>query len=429
MILAMSRKPDLHAGSPPLPAGHIEQAQAAMEKVLGSHLFRGSRRCQILLRYIVGQTLTGDAGSLKERTLGVEVFGRNPDYDTSQDPIVRASAAEIRKKLAQYYQEPGHQDDVRIGLIPGSYVAEFHFDQTNGNGHPLPPAAPVISEPLRHPARKRFLVIAACALSLGVLAAVVLLALPPAGHTALDQLWAPVLKAPGAVLISVGQPVAYNLKSAELQDAVQGFGPAQPPLGHPAHRPILEDDLVILWDRYVALGDAVCLVHLTSLLEHYGKPYHVRGERSTSFADLRDTPSVLIAAFDNPWTLRTAGQLRFTFGKDSASETDLVVDSEHPENREWKLTGAWPNWDIPVDYAIVSRILDTTSDRPVIIAAGITQYGTLAAGEFLSNAAYFAEAARQLPPHWQKKNLQIVLRVPVVNHIPGRPRILATHVW
>src|ERR1019366_8610359 len=79
-------------------------------------------------------TLAGDTSSLKERTLGIEVFGRAPDYDTSQDPIVRSGAAEIRKKLAQYYQEPGHGSEVRIELLSGSYIAEFHFNGSGGPG-------------------------------------------------------------------------------------------------------------------------------------------------------------------------------------------------------------------------------------------------------------------------------------------------------
>jgi hypothetical protein len=65
----------------------------------------------------------------------------------------------------------------------------------------------------------------------------------------------------------------------------------------------------------------------------------------------------------------------------------------------------------------------------VIIAAGLTQYGTMGAGEFLSNPEYFSEAARRLPKDWPRKNLQIVLSVPVVNRTSGRPRILAMHLW
>ena len=132
----MSRKPDLQVPAPRLPPERTEEVRAELERVLGSSHFRASRRCQILLRRIAEQSLAGDLDSLKERSLGVEVFGRAPDYDTSQDPVVRASAAEIRKKLAQYYQEAGHGSGVRIELLPGSYLAEFHFDAA-------PPPSPV----------------------------------------------------------------------------------------------------------------------------------------------------------------------------------------------------------------------------------------------------------------------------------------------
>jgi hypothetical protein len=370
----------------------------------------------MLLRHITEQTLAGDTGSLKERTLGIAVFGRAPDYDTAQDPVVRVSAAEIRKRLAQYYQEPGHECDVRIELLSGSYVAAFHFNGTGVVAQPRP--------------RKRHWKIAASVAAAATLILSATIELPRWRRSDLDQFWSPVLKVPGAVLICVGLQAAYNLRSAQAQDEMQGLSTRpQPPGAHPARHPIREDDLVILRDRYVALDDALCLVRLAALFERYRKPYHIRGERSTSFADLRDTPAVLIGAFDNPWTLRTAGQLRFTFIKDGVHDTGTVHDSHHPENTEWRLTGAWPNWDVPYDYAIVSRILDTTTDRTVVIAAGLTQYGTIAAGEFLSNPEYFSEAARRFPRDWQKKNLQIVLRVPVVNRIAGRLRVLATHVW
>jgi hypothetical protein len=426
----MSRKPDLHAPTPPLLPEKAEEIRTLLERVLGSHQFRGSRRCQILLRHITERTLVGDTGSLKERTLGIEVFGREPDYDTSQDPIVRSGAAEIRKKLAQYYQEPGHGSEVRIELLSGSYIAEFHF---NGSGGPGVAAVAEVAEiadvaPPRRP-RWRYAAIIGGAAAVALLILALTVGLPRWRRTDLDQLWGPVLKSPGTVLVCVGQPIAYNLKSRKAQDAIQDALTPQRPNSSPVNGVIRAEDLVILWDRYVALGDAECVMRLTSLLERYRKPYRVRGERSTSFADLRDTPAVLIGAFDNPWTLRTAGQLRFTFSKDTAQEIDMVLDRQHPENREWTLTGAWPNWDIPYDYAIVSRVLDTTTDRPVIIAAGITQYGTMAAGEFLSNPQYFSDAVGKFPRDWQKKNLQIVLGVPVVNRVPGRPRVLATHVW
>ncbi len=415
---AMSRQPESQVPIPRLPPEKVAEVLALLERVLGSHLFRGSRRCQALLRHITEQTLAGDTSSLKERTLGVAVFGREPDYDTSEDPIVRASAAEIRKKLAQYYQEPGHESEVHIEILSGSYIAAFHFIEE-----------PVVVPPPPRRWWKWNRVAAAGAVVVAILIVSAVLALPRLRPSDLDLLWGPLLKSSGPVLICVGQPAVYNLRSAEAQDEIQGLIAQKPPGTPAAHRPIREEDLIILRDRYVALDDAFCMVRIASLLERYHKPFTVRGERSTSFADLRDTPVVLIGAWDNPWTIRIAGQLRFTFIKDAVHDTGMVRDRQHPENTDWKLTGAWPNWDVPFDYAIVTRILDTTTDRPLVIAAGITQSGTIAAGEFLSNPEYFGEAVRLFPRNWQKKNLQVVLRVPVENRISGHPRILAWYVW
>src|SRR6516225_4340704 len=99
--------------------------QAQLERILANPLFRNSRRYPSLLRYVVERTLDGHPGELKERTLGIEVFGREPDYDTNLDPVVRTTAAEIRKRLAQYYQDPNHETEPRIDLPLGSYAARF----------------------------------------------------------------------------------------------------------------------------------------------------------------------------------------------------------------------------------------------------------------------------------------------------------------
>jgi hypothetical protein len=373
----------------------------------------------------------GDIRTLKERTLGVEVFGRPSDYDTSQDPIVRASAAEIRKRLAQYYQEPGHEFETRIDLLSGSYIVKFHFDQGSAPPTPdstLPAPNPTPPVPI-HPDRRRMVIGLATGVPVTLLILSYLVLAPNWQRSDLERFWGPVLKSPGPVLFCIGQPVVYNLKSARAQDAIQAAD-TPPSQGNRSDEEVIpQKDLVILRGRYVALGDSVCMVRLAALFGKYGKAYRIRGEQSTSFADLRESPAVLIAAFDNQWTHRLAGQLRFTFVKDSAHDTDFVSDGLHPENTEWRLVGAWPYWEVSNDYAVLSRIVHGPTDHPVVIAAGITEYGTLAAGEFLSTPEYFAEVALRLPRGWESKNLQIVLRVPVVSHVPGHPQILATYVW
>src|SRR3954471_1631049 len=74
-----------------------------LRRILESPGFRNSKRYAAVLRYIVEQTLNGNADHLKERTIGVDIFGRTPDYDTSSDHVVRSAMAEVRKRLGQYY--------------------------------------------------------------------------------------------------------------------------------------------------------------------------------------------------------------------------------------------------------------------------------------------------------------------------------------
>ena len=110
-----------------LSAEQANLARSALESVLSSDAFAPSKRCQDFLRLIVEHALAGDLDALRERMIGVEMFGRRVDYDTSNDAVVRVRATEVRKRLAQYYREAVPAPIVRIELSPGSYVPEFHW--------------------------------------------------------------------------------------------------------------------------------------------------------------------------------------------------------------------------------------------------------------------------------------------------------------
>src|SRR5258708_12622961 len=115
-----------------------------LERILESPGFRNSKRYPNLLRHVVERTLQGQTSDLKERTLGIDVFGRSPDYDPAADPVVRVSAGEIRKRIAQYYHESGHEAEIRIDLPLGSYLPEFHFPKER----PLPQKTTSLPPPL-----------------------------------------------------------------------------------------------------------------------------------------------------------------------------------------------------------------------------------------------------------------------------------------
>lgn len=98
-----------------------------LKEVIASRAFIGSKRAQDFLQLIVEHALAGRYDSLRERMIGAEMFGRPIDYETSSDAVVRVKATEVRRKLAQYYQESGKDPTVRIELPVGSYVPKFQW--------------------------------------------------------------------------------------------------------------------------------------------------------------------------------------------------------------------------------------------------------------------------------------------------------------
>src|ERR1700756_2972361 len=114
-----------------------------LRRLVAHPLFTNSKRYPVLLTYTVEQTLLGNASELKERTIGIEAFGREPLYDVNLDPVVRTTAAEVRKRLSQYYYNPDHAGELVIELPVGSYVPTFREPATSHMGFA---AEPLVAE-------------------------------------------------------------------------------------------------------------------------------------------------------------------------------------------------------------------------------------------------------------------------------------------
>jgi TolB-like protein len=118
-----------------------------LKEVIASRAFAGSKRAQDFLQLIVEHALAGRFDSLRERMIGAEMFGRPIDYDTANDAVVRVKATEVRRKLAQYYQESEKKSAVRIELPIGSYVPNFHWESLETSAQPsAEPDLPVFAE-------------------------------------------------------------------------------------------------------------------------------------------------------------------------------------------------------------------------------------------------------------------------------------------
>src|ERR1700728_4398649 len=109
-----------------------------LKEIIEGTAFKGSHRSGQFLQYIVDQAIAGNFESLKERVIGVELFGRSPSYDTGEDAIVRVTASDVRKRLLQHYGKDGATSEFRISLPLGAYIPEIARrtrSAANGNLH------------------------------------------------------------------------------------------------------------------------------------------------------------------------------------------------------------------------------------------------------------------------------------------------------
>jgi hypothetical protein len=390
-----------------------------LERILLSPLFSNSKRYPALLRHVVEQTLEGTTDGLKERSLGVEVFGKDPDYDTNADHMVRSTASEIRKRLAQYYAGSEHQSEIRIDLPPGSYIPQFHApDNVPVSGAQLDEPTPVqvTKWNVRSPSWR-----VAAWIAVGVTIIIVLAVAYRAGSipaTALDRFWAPVRQAPGPAVLVVGdgQPVSANPSAGNDNDT------------RPSAATTVRE-LHFQYSQRVPFSDVLTLSRLTAYLESTGKQYRISFGPNTAFTDLRQGPVILVGAFDNDWTIRLTGPLRYTFDLETERQISYIKDNQNPARRDWSVNWRLPYLELTKDYAIVSRVRDATTEEVVVVAGGMTKYGTMAAGEFLSGANHMDQLAKLGPRGWEKKNMQILLATRVIKGSYGPPRIVTAYFW
>lgn len=381
-----------------------------LDAILANPHFRGSKRYPALLKYVVAAALDNRTSDLKERTLGVEVFGRAPGYDTNSDPVVRISAGEVRKRIAQYYHENGHHSRVQIELPSGSYAPQFRVREPEAIPEEDRPqhresGAPKVRAPISRARLQVFLglvlLFAAGAVSSWIYGPRHVQASKP---SILDELWAPLLQN--------ARPVLIVLRTAP---PVRTQSPSEPGS--------LADHV-----HYVSVSIAVALAHLTSVLSGQGKSYEVKEALETDLTDIHSRPVILVGAKDNEWTMRLVSPLRFHFVF-FADGMERIEDSANPAQTKWEFNRNTPYSSVTTDYAIVARFHDPTTEAPVLLIAGLGSYGTEAAGDFVQSPQYLAQLSKSLPPGWENRNLEVVLRTDVIGYHAGPPVVLSATCW
>jgi hypothetical protein len=365
-----------------------------LDRILKSASFRRSRRYTDFLRYCVEAVLEGRGDSLKERAIGIDVFGRSQGYDPGTDHVVRSAAGEVRKRLAQYYQEFSAPDEIRIEMQPGSYVPHFAAPGEPRATEPVSSVEPAATNPGRKLIGRRQL-LAAVPLSASILAPVLWTRWRK--HAAIDSFWNPIMTSAGPVALCIGS--VRKRGEAAAAETKSGESPQ------------------------FSFASTMAVVKISNLLQSRNKPYRVLKASEATFNDFMGQASVLIGAYNNPWSLRLMEPLRFHFGT-SESERGRICDRDNPQQ-----TG-WVGWGNPTrDFAVVSRVRHAQTEQPTVIFGGFGASGTSAAAEFMTNPEHLRKLAESAPNGWADANLQVVLRTDIVDGVAGPPKIVAIHCW
>ncbi len=104
-----------------------------VERVASGSAFGKSNRLHELFLFLCSRKLTDPGGAVREQEIGIEVFGRRPDYDTAQDAIVRVHVSQLRKRLEQYFASEGRDEPVVIEIPKGTYTPVFHGRESDSS--------------------------------------------------------------------------------------------------------------------------------------------------------------------------------------------------------------------------------------------------------------------------------------------------------
>lgn len=413
----------------PKPVSNRERAliAAELERLFECPEFRQSEQSKKLLKHLVEQSFEDSPALLRERAIGVTVFGLEPGYDTAENPIVRVRINEVRKRLAKHNQQAPHAA-VRFEIPGGGYRVDFHLED--------PSQPPMLTEAVEVPAAASVVPSVPRRLPRAVIIGGLLLvaAMGAMLHRArsrdlVEQFWGPALDARAPVVLCSGHPVVYRF-SREMQEKIRGssvdhFQGQTLEFRPPADSVLHGRDVVAVPDQYIGLGSAMAIAQLYGWLQRERRDADIRFGNDLTFTDLRKSPAVLIGAYQNRWTIEFMRGLRFVFGtKDGAP---VVRDMR--DGREWSLPGLQENGQTKEDYVLITRLLRSPSGEFMIAAAGITQYGGQTVAEVLTKPDVMQAMLRGASSGWASKNLQLLMKIQVIGRTAGPPTLVALHEW
>jgi hypothetical protein len=443
----------------------IELLQQHLKEVIDGAAFKASHRSGQFLKYIVDQAIAGHCESLKERVIGMELFGRSPTYDTGEDAIVRVTASDVRKRLLQHYGKDGATSEFRISLPLGGYIPEIArrtSSSANGNSHlggtepepdhvadiphpdllPGPVHAPrndVIVESSRSGIRARIawlsLIAGLCTLALIALASIarnrysVVEVVPRS-----SLLWSAFFRSPHSTQIITSDP---NIAQ------IEAFTGGQLSVSDYANHNYIPDPSkltpeVTNFCRNILRGDEAAVVdmpiavYIGQMAFASSRNVSIHAARSRQIQDLasEDNFVFLGSPRTNPWSALFTDQLDFRFVFDPKAKTEFIRNERPRPQEAPTYVPSAPGWATGRSFATLALVKNPDQAGQVLLIAGATHEGTAAAGRFITDTPRLNAALKKcgVKNSGEVQHWQLLLQLNAMAGAPSNVDVVACHL-
>jgi hypothetical protein len=448
----------------------IASLQRHLKEVIEGPAFRGSHRSGQFLKYIVEQAIAGHFESLKERVIGVELFGRSPSYDTGDDAIVRVTASDVRKRLLQHYGQHRASSELRISLPSGSYIPQI-TREPHGRGDPhqgdeqhqelghaphLSSIADISAErpvgasltdlvPGALTSRTRPIALAIFLIAiLGLLlVAINRVSGGPASWVRSSQKesapapvlpWSAFFSSPNPLLLIMSDPNIVTIQEftgieISLSDyANRNYLPEPNTLTPEANRL----SRMILRGDNPAEVDTPIAVSIAQIAQASSRKVNVHPARSIQLSDLKtdDNFVFLGSPRSDPWSALFSDQLDFRFVFDKGTRQE-VIRNVHPRPHE--LPAYVPTalgWATGQSFAIIALVRNPDQNGHVLLLAGANAEGTEAAGRLATDLPRFSGTLQKcgITPSGPLQEFELLLQLNTMAGSPNNVDVVACHL-
>ena len=419
--------------------------------------FKGSPRSAQFLEYVIWQSAVGKVADLKERTIGIELFGRTPAYDTGEDAIVRVTASDVRKRLVQHYSGVGNASEFRITLPSGGYVPELIRTPKMGNDD-LAKQLSVAERPVETPVQgsaswerldnetsadwKHWIlpILGFIALTVGISLAIV----NRQGLTASSGKrvgrsdiapWMTLFDGSRRVLVVASDP---NIEE------IQRISHSSLSLSDYANQSYLSPDMAdlsplqisfmkeMLRENNISAFDGSIIANLASLMTPGHSRLLLKSARNLRIKDIQTDENLVFLGSprSNPWTSMFDPLLDFQFAFDTRTQREFIRNV-HPgkgESKEYVPTAG--GFDTGESFALISVFHNPGYAGRVLIIAGASGEGTEAAGDLVADPARWAGTLQSchMAKDASRQSLQILLHLETMAGSSSTVNTVACHL-